>query len=232
VLDELHSMYIKYTQTELRGLLGRFLFKGDTVFKRVGDLSGGEKARLALLELMMSGANLLIMDEPTNHLDIAAMEVIEDALLEFPGTLIVISHDRYLLRKIPTAILELTKEGINTYLGNYDYYEEKSSSIGSSKQYIKSLSESAQSSDPKDGSAEARRLAKAAAAEEKRISKLKEKLEEEISELEEKITEYEAKLCLPEIYSNPAKSGEYSNLLNEAKELMDTKYSEWYNLEV
>ena len=132
VLEEIHRIYFKYDQTDLRKILGSFLFKGDDVFKKVGDLAGGEKARLALLKLMMSGANLLIFDEPTNHLDIAAKEVFEDAVMHFPGTIIIVSHDRYLLQHVPTAILELTEDGIIKYPGKYDYYEEKRDELNSS----------------------------------------------------------------------------------------------------
>ena len=231
VLDELHSMYIKYDQTELRALLGRFLFTGEDVFKTVGQLSGGEKARLALLELMMSGANLLIMDEPTNHLDSNSMEVIEDALLSFNGTLIIVSHDRYLLKKVPTAILELTSGGINTYLGNYDYYEEKSGAIGSAKQYVASLGTSnIQIAGKQMSGAESYQAAKAKASEEKKAAKAKAKLEEEITAAESLVANYEAELCKPSIFSNPAKTQELSEKLAEAKELVDTKYAEWYNL--
>ena len=129
VLEELHRIYFKYDQTDLRKILGSFLFRGDDVFKKVSDLAGGEKARLALLKLMMSGSNLLIFDEPTNHLDIAAKEVFEDAIMHFPGTVIIVSHDRYLLQHVPTAILELTEDGIVKYPGKYDYYEEKRASL-------------------------------------------------------------------------------------------------------
>ncbi len=231
VLDELHSMYIKYDQTELRNLLGRFLFTGDDVFKTVGQLSGGEKARLALLELMMSGANLLVMDEPTNHLDANSMEVIEDALLSFSGTLLIVSHDRYLLKKVPTAILELTSEGINTYLGNYDYYEEKSNSVESAKQYMANLGTS-NIQQPKKAlsGAESYQAAKAKASAEKKAAKAKTKLEEEIAQAESEVEKYEAELCKPEIFSNPTKAQEISSKLEAAKELVDTKYSEWYNL--
>lgn len=131
VLDEIHSVYIKYSETELRKILGSFLFHGDDVFKQVKDLAGGEKARLALLKLMMSGANLLVFDEPTNHLDISAKEIFEEAIRKFPGTVIIVSHDRYLLQHVPTAICELTPEGIVRYPGNYDYYEEKRSQANS-----------------------------------------------------------------------------------------------------
>jgi ATP-binding cassette subfamily F protein 3 len=127
VLGEMKNAYHLYTDTEMRSLLGRFLFKGDDVFKIVGDISGGEKAKLSLLKLMLSGANTLVLDEPTNHLDIESKEVVEDALLEFGGTLIIVSHDRYLLTRIPDRILELTENGIVEYKGNFEYYLEKTS---------------------------------------------------------------------------------------------------------
>ena len=103
----------------MRSLLGRFLFRGDDVFLRVGDLSGGEKARLSLLKLMLGGANTLLLDEPTNHMDIESKEVFEDALTDFPGTALIVSHDRYFLQKIPDRILELTPSGIVEYMGKY-----------------------------------------------------------------------------------------------------------------
>ncbi len=231
VLDELHSLYIKYDQTELRALLGHFLFRGEDVFKPVGELSGGEKARLALLELMMSGANLLIMDEPTNHLDINAMEVIENALLSFEGTVIVVSHDRYLLKKVPTAILELTENGIVSYLGNYDYYEEKNASIGSANKYIGNLNKgAAPAAADKQQRIAQREADKAAALAQRKAEKAKAKLEEEIAEAEAEVKRIEDELCKPEIFGDPAKAGELSKALSEAKELVDSKYSEWYNL--
>ena len=147
VLDELHRMYFKYDLTDLRKVLGSFLFRGDDVFKKVGDLAGGEKARLALLKLMMSGANLLIFDEPTNHLDIAAKEVFEEAIMHFPGTILIVSHDRYLLQHVPTAILELTADGIIKYPGQYDYYEEK--------QHLRDGSQSAENAEISTGSGSA-----------------------------------------------------------------------------
>ncbi len=109
VIEEMRNAYSLYSDNELRGLLGRFLFKNDDVFKPVSALSGGERARLSLLKLMMSGANMLILDEPTNHLDIASKEVFEDALLDFPGTCVIVSHDRYLLNKVPTSITSLAE---------------------------------------------------------------------------------------------------------------------------
>ena len=108
-MEEIHDVYVQYKDSEVRGLLGRFLFAADRVFNRVDTLSGGEKARLALLKLMLSGANVLILDEPTNHLDIDSKEVFEEALQDYPGTVIAVSHDRYFLNKIATKIFELDK---------------------------------------------------------------------------------------------------------------------------
>ena len=125
VIEELREAYHLYTDTEMRSILGRFLFKGEDVFLKVGSLSGGEKARLTLVKLILSGANTLILDEPTNHLDIESKEVFEEALLEFPGTAIIVSHDRYFLQKIPTRMLEMHNDGVVEFLGNYDYYMER-----------------------------------------------------------------------------------------------------------
>ena len=139
-MEEIHDTYRQYKDSEIRGMLGRFLFSADSVFNRVDTLSGGEKARLALLKLMLSGANVLVLDEPTNHLDIDSKEVFEEALWDYPGTVIAVSHDRYFLNKIATKIFELNNSGITEYVGGYDYYEGKKASIQSGKDYIKQLS--------------------------------------------------------------------------------------------
>ncbi len=136
VMDEIHSTYRLYSEGEIRNMLARFLFKNDQVFLPVKSLSGGERARLSLLKLMMSGANVLLLDEPTNHLDIESKEIFEDVLLDFPGAIVVISHDRYFLNKVPTKILELEKNGMKEYLGKFDYYMEKKNEISSGKKHM------------------------------------------------------------------------------------------------
>ena len=128
LLEEMQEAFPTKDDTEHRRLLGAFLFSGDKVFQRIGTLSGGEKARLSLLKLIRSGANTLLLDEPTNHLDIASMEVVEEALKAFPGTLFIISHDRYLLETMPDRIVELTPYGLDSYPGKFDYYFEKRAS--------------------------------------------------------------------------------------------------------
>ena len=187
VLEEMKNTYRLYTDTHMRSLLGRFLFKNDDVFLNVGDLSGGEKARLSLLKLMLGGANTLILDEPTNHMDIESKEVFEEALAEFPGTAIIISHDRYFLQRIPDRILELTPDGIIEYLGKYDYYVEKSAEVQSGKKYMEELSgEKAGKEDiasaPVLSAEEQRRLNKQIEAEERRIRRKKEALEAQMAD--------------------------------------------------
>ena len=198
VIEEMREAYSLYSDTELRGLLGRFLFRNEDVFKPVSALSGGERARLALLKLMLSGANLLVLDEPTNHLDIASKEVFEDALMDFPGTCVIVSHDRYLLNKVPTAIYELTSEGITVYQGNYDYYNEKKAEILSGSAYMNDLhrNNSTQADLADDGSADLRqqriderRKNKELQAEQRRLQRRQEALEKEIETLEQDISD-------------------------------------------
>ena len=125
VLNELWDDYPTMNERDIRTILGNFLFSGDDVLKEVHTLSGGEKARLALAKLMMKKANLLILDEPTNHLDIDSKEVLEEALLDYPGTIIFVSHDRYFINKITSQVAELRTDELRVYLGDYDYYIEK-----------------------------------------------------------------------------------------------------------
>ncbi len=124
-IDEVWDEYPKMTETKVRSALAAFLFKGDDVYKKISELSGGERARVALLKLMLSEANFLLLDEPTNHLDIASREALENALSDYDGTLLVISHDRYLINRLADRVCELTENGAENYLGNYDYYIEK-----------------------------------------------------------------------------------------------------------
>lgn len=237
MIEELHDAYRLYTDTELRNILGRFLFRGESVFLRVGALSGGEKARLSLLKLMMSGANVLILDEPTNHLDIESKEVFEEALLDFPGTCIIVSHDRYFLNRIPTRIVELTPEGLDNYLGTYDYYVEKKQQIESGKKYLnemgskaeKEKSENAASSEM--SSAEKRRLQKEREAEERRIARQKEALEQEIRALEEGITQLEAEVCKVENATNHVKLAQISGELADKKKNLEERYERWIELQ-
>ncbi len=230
VIDELRESYTKYTDTELRTILGSFLFRNDMVFLNVGSLSGGEKARLSLLKLMLSGANVLLLDEPTNHLDIDSKEVFEDALLDFPGTAIIISHDRYLLKKIPTKIMELGREGLTTFLGNYDYYVEKKQEIESGKQYLEGLAgkkEKEAEDDAVLSSAEERRRRKEEEAAERRAKREQEKLESEIEKLEIHIADIEDEMCQEEVLADHEKLSKLDVELRETKEKLGSIYEKW-----
>ncbi len=256
VLDEIHRVYFKYDLTDLRKILGSFLFRGDDVFKKVADLAGGEKARLALLKLMMSGSNLLIFDEPTNHLDIAAKEVFEDAVRHFPGTVIIVSHDRYLLQHLPTAILELTADGIIKYPGRYDYYEEKrselsgkgqsgeenventrASGVATDNQLQKYSAAPAAKDDPAGGAeaaktgAEAYKARKEAGSAARKAAKRLAEAEQAVQDAEDAVRSLENELCRPEIYSDAAKAAETAKALESAKKALEDAYWNWMELQ-
>lgn len=129
VLDELWNEHRLLNEVEIRNMLGAFLFSGDDVKKTVGMLSGGEKARLLLAKLAMDHDNFLVLDEPTNHLDIDSREVLENALIDFPGTILFVSHDRYFINRVATKVLEIAPEGSTEFLGDYDYYVEKKEEV-------------------------------------------------------------------------------------------------------
>ena len=238
VMDEVHDSYRLYKDSEIRSILGCFLFKNDQVFLKVGSLSGGEKARLALLKLMMRGANVLVLDEPTNHLDIDSKEVFEDALMEYPGTVIVVSHDRYFLNKIPTRILELEKEGLTEYLGTYDYYVEKKASIESGKRYLKEMSEAEKVNGAEIdfdqrtnlSPAEERALKKKKEAEERRRTREKERLESLIEELEDKIGQTEGEMCKPENLANTGLLTELDEKVKDLRVKLEEAYDNWMEL--
>lgn len=236
VLGEMKNAYRLYTDTEMRSLLGRFLFKGDDVFKLVGSLSGGEKAKLSLLKLMLGSANTLIFDEPTNHLDIDAKEVIEEAITDFEGTVIIVSHDRYLLSKIPDRILELTSDGINEYKGKFDYYLEKKESLARTdeeEQLTVSKSKDSQVAELQAelSSEEERKLRKQREAEERRTKRRVEEFEEKINVLEGMIAESEMELCDPKNADDLLFLHEESERLSKYNKELEEVYDAWMELQ-
>lgn len=230
VLGEMKNAYHMYTDTEMRSLLGRFLFFGDDVFKKVGDLSGGEKARLSLLKLMLSGANTLVLDEPTNHLDIESKEIAEEALLEFEGTLIIVSHDRYLLNLIPDRILELTEHGLVEYKGNFDYYLEKTGRMAAEA----AEKETAAREDGVEKTVRLIRDSEAERQEQKRREAENRRRERKAESIEERIHELEAAISdLTEELSDPEKSADHEWLNEKTAQLAAWEeevtglYDEW-----
>lgn len=225
ILDEIWDEFPKLTTTEIRTALASFLFVGDDVFKTISTLSGGEKCRINLLKLMLSRPNLLLLDEPTNHLDIMSREALEDAILSYDGTLIVISHDRYFLNKVINRIYELEINGIKQYLGNYSYYTEKKKNPNRYEQ-MDSLEEGKTKTQLKE---ERRKKKEAEKAEKETALKIK-NLEKEIAQKEEMLIKLQELLCEEKVYSNPAESERVNKEIAETQGLIDTLYEQWEEL--
>lgn len=231
VLGEIWDEYPQMLEKDVRTLLGNFLFSGDDVQKRISDLSGGERARVSLAKLMLKQANFLIFDEPTNHLDIYSKEVLENALYDYPGTILFVSHDRYFLNKIASRVLELSSDGLTNYLGNYDYYVEK-------KQELAELAaEHAAQPTKKQGSAAAPQpekssyeLDKEAKRRERQRQRRLEEIEATIQKREADIIKWEEELCLPEIYSDHVQAKERNDQIQAAREELEQLYDEWSSL--
>lgn len=201
-LDEVWDEYPRMTETAVRTALAAFLFKGDDIYKKISELSGGERARVALLKLMLSGANFLLLDEPTNHLDITSCEALENALLNYDGTLLVISHDRYLINKLADRVYKLTDDGAENYLGNYDYYLEKQQEKPEAAAEKPKKSEQALSyKQRKERESERRRLNTAITRAEKESDRLDKLISEKAAQLAE-LSDYQEAMALSEEIEN------------------------------
>ena len=222
IIDEVWDEFPELTTTELRNYLGSFLFRGDDVFKEINKLSGGERCRINLLKLMLSKSNLLLLDEPTNHLDIQSREALEEAILTYDGTLIVISHDRYFLNKVINRILELEENGVNEYLGNYNYYVEKKKNPQRFEHF-----ESLAGGKTKTQINEEKKKKRALEKEEKEKQKKIKELEDNISKKEEKLENLQEELCKEEIYSNPEESERVNKEIKIIQENIEKLYEEW-----
>lgn len=221
-IEEVWSAYPQMTQTAIRNALAAFLFKGDDVFKSMSELSGGERARIALLKLMLGGHNLLLLDEPTNHLDAFSREELENTLIDYSGTMLIVSHDRYFINKLSSRILELSDKGITEYLGNYDYYIEKKS-VASVNTFTVKEKSAQKINDYK--------LKKEQAAEQRKLKTQLAKTEEAINVLEEEISEIESLLSSGEVQSDYEKLLEYTDKLKNKNEELDEKYVQWEEIQ-
>jgi ATP-binding cassette subfamily F protein 3 len=225
LFEEISDAYPNLDNTKIRSTLAAFLFTGDDVFKRIGDLSGGERGRVSLAKLMLSEANFLILDEPTNHLDIVSKEILEEALNRYTGTVLYVSHDRYFINTTATRILDLTERQLVNYIGNYDYYLEKrealtpvSENSGSSK----SEASSAGKLDWKQQKEEQARIRK-------RENDLK-KTEAEIFELETRDQEIDELLTQEEIYTSTAECLKLHQEKEAIARRLDLLYEQWEEL--
>ena len=228
VVDEIINNY-NFTEEKARNVLGSFLFKGDDVFKLVGDLSGGERARLALLKLFLQGDNFLILDEPTNHLDVPTREIVERALQQFGGTCFIISHDRYFLDQVSTRTLVLENKGLTEYLGNYSYYKEKLKE----QQDIAALTEVVEEVAKEDVKSEAKTISTSPSDEPKKKTNTY-MVEKQLAEVEEEIARLEATMKMYEVQlANPVVQQDLEEMENISKQLSDTEsnlqklYEKW-----
>ena len=224
IIDEIWEDNKQLTQTSLRTMLGAFLFEGEEVFKKISTLSGGERARVAILKLILSNANLLLLDEPTNHLDIDSKEVLEEALSSYTGTIFTISHDRYFLNTVVDKVLVLDENGITEYLGNYDYYIEKKKQV-QEMNTVEVVEEKT-----KTQLKEEKRKEREQREAEKKNRVKRQNIEKEIEETEAKIEEMDVLLCQEEVYSNPEKSKDVSLQKASLEEKLSALYEEWESL--
>lgn len=229
VLNELWDDYPLKAEKEIRTVLGNFLFSGDDVLKIVSTLSGGEKARLALAKLMLEKANVLILDEPTNHLDLDSKEVLENALIDYPGTLIFVSHDRYFINRIATKVLELSPDGCKEYLGDYDYYIEKKTEMEELKALEKLTSVKSVGLSDASEKTNYQQEKESKKLERQRKRRLAE-IETNIGQLEDQISQFEQQLCEPEIFQDHEKVLEITAKNDQTKAQLETLMEEWTDL--
>lgn len=224
VMDEVWDSFPNMTYHEVRTILSQFLFIGDDILKEISDLSGGEKGRISLLKLMLSKSNFLLMDEPTNHLDIDSKEVLEEAINDYSGTFLVISHDRYFLNQTTNRILELTKDGVIEYLGNYDYYLSKKEELKNRNQEEpEAFKTKTQIQDEKKKERKIQKNLKQKRLEIKSLEKL-------IAEYEMQLNNIDETLSDPNIYDDHEKVIEISGKRDDIQDNLDKAYDTWMNL--
>ncbi len=231
IFEEISDDYPSLTNTRIRSILAAFLFTGDDVFKRIGDLSGGERGRVSLAKLMLSEANFLILDEPTNHLDIVSKEILEKALNDYTGTILYVSHDRYFINQTATRILELTGQTFVNYIGNYDYYLEKKEEL--TLAYGIDVSASSKSSpvqeEPTASKLDWKEQKEAQARERKRQNELK-KTEDRITKLEERDAAIDTLMTQEEVFTNSVRCQELAAEKAQIAEELEALYEKWEEL--
>ena len=228
LFDELSDTYPDMTNTQIRNILAAFLFTGEDVYKKIADLSGGERGRVSLVKLMLSKANFLLLDEPTNHLDIVSKDVLENALNNFPGTVCYVSHDRYFINKTATRILDLTENRLLNYIGNYDYYIEKREAV----EEAANLTNTEQAEKPADVSESKKEWIdnKTALAQKKKVKNALNKCEKEISEIEDKLQDVDEEFSNPENASNVGKLMELQKQKEALEKRLDKLMEDWEEL--
>lgn len=233
VLNELWNEQPTYTEEAIRTFLGSFLFTGDDVKKMVASLSGGEKARLALAKLAIKNYNFLVLDEPTNHLDIDSKEILEAALIDFPGTIVFVSHDRYFINRIANKVVELDGETTHLYLGDYDYYlakKEQLEAMAAAKNEAENSENHASFEQNSESGADEREEQKSRQRRERRLKRDLEKVEADILSLETKLQTIEEKMAEPDFYQDTDRSQKYTHQHQQVQEKLEKLYNQWEKL--
>lgn len=232
LFEEISDDHPHLTNTQIRNVLAAFLFTNDDVFKRIGDLSGGERGRVSLAKLMLSEANFLILDEPTNHLDITSKEILEQALVQYEGTVLFVSHDRYFINKTATRVLDLYEGQVLSYIGNYDYYLEKKDVQRAAQKRDCSPAASAKEMPQakENGGRQDWKQKKMQQAMQRKLDNELQKTEARITQLETQIKELEAEMAQPEVAVISAKVMELHTLAVQKEEELETLYLKWEEL--
>lgn len=222
IFDEIRDTFPMLTNFEIRSYLAKFMFYDTDVFREISELSGGERARISLLKLMISDCNFILMDEPTNHLDIDSKEILEDAILDFEGTCLIISHDRYFLNKIATKILDMKKDGMDLYLGNYDYYQEKLREM--------SLTEEEKATVTKTQIKKERKKEKLKRDEIRAIKVKIRNIEKDMEEIDEKIKALTKESLAEGFYDDQKRVAELFREMKDLEDMRDDLDETWLNL--
>ena len=233
IFDEISDDYPTLTNTEIRNVLAAFLFTGDDVFKQISSLSGGERGRVSLAKLMLSEANFLILDEPTNHLDIASKEILENALNDYTGTVLYVSHDRYFINQTASRILDLVNHTFVNYIGNYDYYLEKKEELTTAYAGVASTSSSVSDNSTDKNVSESKlswQEQKEAQARLRKRQNVLKKTEERIGELEDRDSEIDALMIQEDIFTNSVKCQELAKEKAAIAEELEELYMKWEEL--
>lgn len=228
VLAELWDDHLTTPEQDIRTLLGSFLFSGEDVDKSISSLSGGERARVALAKLAMEENNFLVLDEPTNHLDIDSKEVLENALIDFKGTLFFVSHDRYFINRMATKVVEISEDGVSLYLGDYDYYlqkKEELEALAAAKETEAAPTQ--ESSTPESSAPLDREAQKERQREVRRLTRQIEAIEEEMQTVEEKLAAVQEALSDPTVYDDPERATDLSKQNQELQERQTTLLEQW-----
>lgn len=225
IFDEIHDDYPDLNNTRIRNVLAAFLFTGDDVYKKISLLSGGEKGRVSLAKLMLSKANFLLLDEPTNHLDIESKEILEEALNQYTGTVLYVSHDRYFINKTATRIMELTEHKLLSYQGNYSYYLEKKETM--EKIYLDAVDPSSPEQKTESEAKINWKEQKEREAYRRKIENNYKNAENKIQDLEEQIEKIDEETALPEYASDVAKLTELTRKKDALEAELNTALTEW-----